>query len=880
MKLLELLLKLYPQAFRDRFRMEILAFIESDRTLVRGRARRSLWWVRTMFDLVLGASRLRIWERRFAPKPPRRVQAMGVARDVVLGLRSLGATPLVSAVIVATLAIGIGMSAAIFSVVETVLLDPLDYREPERLAFIKARWVADGVEDANHSGMDFERIRESAETFEDVAAVFHIRQNLTGTEIPLQVEVGWTSSNLFEILGVSFLFGSGFTSDAPPGTLVLSHHLWLDAFGGEEDIIGRVVRLDDHPYTISGVLPRGFTLHVPRFPTHVDVWKVPDDWWQNGDLWSGDDIDVALFDLVGRLAEGRTFDEAQAEMDSLASRFREQRVDFARAGGELVVVPLLDAVVGDASAYLYMLLGAVGLVLLTACANVMNLMLARGQARQREIALRLALGSSRLGIVRMMLVESLLVALAGGSLGLGLAWVATETLIASNPAGLPRITGTGVDPMVLSFVFGISVGSTLIFGVIPALASTRRLDPRDVKGDRVEGDRRKRMTGLVVAIQIAVSLVLWIGAGLLTKSFARLAAVEPGFTHENILTFSLSLPGTKYERPEGTDRFFRDLEERIEALPGAASAGLVWPLPLSHRAWSNTYAAGSVRETDRAYADYRVATPGFFETIGIELLDGNSFTFADARHVAIVDRTLADRAFPGESAVGRTVLANPWGGGAEVFEIIGVVSAVRYADLRDPARDTIYFDSRGWSWTDWEVDFTVRTGGLPPESLAAPIRETLASMDPVIPISRVRPLSGYVDDTLAENRFALMLIGLFAAVAGVLASVGLYGLVSYSVARRAREIGIRIAVGAGRGRIFSWVYRESLVLVLLGVVGGLLAAYALTRYLASLLFDVVPTDGFTFAAMATAMVALSLVACYAPARRATALDPLRVLRSE
>lgn len=887
MKLLDIVLKLFPRGFRESYRDEFTAYFELEGERHRGFFARAGWLSAIAFDLVRSAVRVRFLEDPEptpGPSAARRLRGVGFAQEISHAFRSLAGAPMSSGIIVLTLGIAVGMSTAIFSVVENVLLSPLPYRAPERLVQIQAHWVADDVNNADHTGMDFKRIRESSETLQDVAAVRNIRQSLTGTELPLQVEVGWASANLFDLLGVSPVLGAGFTPDAPPGTLVLSHHLWLDAFGGEASVLGRSIQLDGHPYTIAGVLPRGFSLLLPRFPEHPDVWKVPDDWWQNGDVWSGDNANLALFELVGRLADGRNLAEAQAEMSAFAERFREQRPDFARAGGEYEVVPLLEAVVGDTSGYLYLLLGAVTLVLLVASLNVMSLLLARARAREKEIGLRLALGASRGSIARMLFTESLLLALAGGVLGLTVAWMATDVLRVLGPNELPRLSAVGLNLPVLAFGIAISLGSTLVFGIAPALASSRGADGLHLHGSRIEGSSRARTRTrggrFLVSMQIATSLVLWIGAGLLTESLVRLAAVDPGFSYQSLLTFSVSLPGTGYERPKGTNRFLRELEERIEALPATRAAGTAWPMPLSHGNWSNTYSAGEVRELDRAYADYRVVTPGFFETLGIRVRDGRIFSDADARHVVVVNEALARRAFARGPVVGKRLHANPWGGEEEAFEIVGVVADVRYRDLREPARETIYFDARGWSWTDWELDMVVDTGNVPPESLVRPIREVIASMDPTIPMSETRAMSAYVDDYLAENRFALALIGWFAGVTGLIATVGLFGLVSHSVARRAREIGIRMAMGADRGRIFSWVYRDSGSIVALGIGAGLLAALGLTRYLAAFLFDVASTNPATFAAAAFLLAAASFVACYAPARRATSLDPVRALKQE
>ncbi len=714
-----------------------------------------------------------------------------------------------------------------------------------------------------------------------MAAVTSIRQNLTGIEIPLQVQVGWSSTNLFELLGVTPLLGTGFTPEAPPGTLVLSHSLWRDAFGASDQILGSVVSLDGHPYTVAGVLPPGFVLHLPRFPSQVDVWKVPDDWWQNGDAWGSEGLNFAIFDVLARLDEDATPIQARDELNNLARTRREEATEYSRAGLEYEPIPLHDAVVAPVRQQLLLLMGSVALVLLVGCCNVMSLMLARARARENEIALRIALGASRARVARLLFTEAILLGATGGAAGIAVALGATRILESFRPENLPRLDPISLHPPVLAFAIAVTVGATLLFGLAPALTAASRSSAAEMlSASRSTGNRgHVFLTRALVVLQLSLSLVLCTGAALLGTSLKSLAEVHPGFDADGVLAFSVSAPGTKYERPAGTDRFFRELEARIESLPGVQSAGVVWPLPLSRRVWSNIYAGGGIYETDRAYAEYRLATEGFFETMRIPLLEGRDFSSAEDLHVVVVSRALADRAFPGESAVGRTLRSTPWGGGLESFEVIGVVADVRYADLREPPQETIYFDSRGWSWNDWEVDFVVRTKG-DPDTLVPSLRAELARLDPTVPLARPRAMSAYVADHLAQNRFALSLVGLFALVAGALAVVGLYGIVSNSVSESRREIGIRMALGCDRRGILGFVYRRGAILVGLGILLGVPSSLGLARFVAALLFGIAPTDAVTLGAVAAGLGIVGSLACYLPARRATRLDPIAVLRAE
>ena len=480
----------------------------------------------------------------------------------------------------------------------------------------------------------------------------------------------------------------------------------------------------------------------------------------------------------------------------------------------------------------------------------------------------------------MLAVESLLFAAVGAVAGIALGALTLDLLLGLRPPDVPRIDNVTLDGAVLGFTLAVTLFATLLFGLAPGFMAAFRNGARNVASARITTTRkRQRLSRALVVAEVAVSLVLLIGAALLTSSLRELHNVQPGFDAKNVLTFSISLPGTQYERPEGTDRFFRRFEDAIEALPGVVSAAVVWPLPLAGRSWANQYIAGAVDEGQRRYALYRLATPDLFETMRIPMRAGRTFGASDKRHVVIVSARFADTAWPGQSAVGRQVRANPWGGGLEDFEVIGVVEDVHSRNLRESPQETIYLDSHGWSRTDWEVDYVVRTAGSP-DALVPTIRETLASLDPSIPLARLSSMQAYVDRQLGSNEFALALLGLFAVVAAALAVIGLYGVVSHGVAERSHEIGVRMALGAERRRILSSVLAQGALLMAFGVTLGMAGAFVSTHWLASLLFVVTPLDPATFAYVALALAIVGILACLGPARRATRLDPLTVLKTD
>lgn len=884
---LRLVLRAFPAEFRRDHGEELLESLRSERSRPRWRGplQGARFWLRNVPDLLGAALRLRLRpararESRFGQSALSGLAA-ACARDLALAARSLARAPLVTGVIALTLALGIGMNTAIFNVANGVLLEPLPYPAADRLVYVEGRITVDGEDrSVGLAGASVTDLREHASAFESIGAYTHIRQNLSGAGAPAMVDVGWCSTGLLELLGAKAALGRTFRADDAPGSLLVDHGFWLRQLGGDPDVVGSGVRLDGHAYTVLGVLAPGFQPELPGLPRRVDVWKVPDAWWQNGDVWSAQGLSFGILGVVGRRLAAASPAQMEAELGDASARSRSGFAELERAGFRLEAEPLREAVVGNARPTLLLLSGAVAIVLLIACANVMNLLLVRGQARRREVALRLALGCSRGGVVRMLLAEGVVLAGLGGSLGVALGAAGTRGLAQLQPPGLLRATSPSVDLHVLGFAAIAALGSVVLFALAPALGAVRRdlaSDLRDARGS--PGRERQRLGRALVAAQLALSLVLLIGAGLLTGSLRRLAAVDPGFAVSDRLAFSVSLPGTRYERPLGTNALLRELESRVSALPGVRAAGVVWPLPLGGQRWSGGFSGGEVEPEDNALAAYQLATPAYFEAAGIPILQGRSFDDGDPREVVVVSRSLAERAWPGRDPIGRSVAASPWGGAEAAFRVVGVVGDVRRDSLREADSAALWFDSRGWSWTDWQVDYVV-DAGVAPATLVEPIRELLLSLDPELPLANPRPLEADLASQLAVPRFALLLVGLFAVVAGALAVVGLYGVVSYSVGRRSKELGIRIALGAERGRILGLVLAEGARLAAAGLALGLVGALGLTRLLEALLFGLGARDPATFAAVALGLAAIAVLACCPTALRATRLDPARTLKAE
>ena len=817
-------------------------------------------------------------------------------RDIRYAARALRKSPGFAVVATLTIGLGIGANTAIFSVVRTVLLEPLPYDDPDELVMVWGEMRNRGITHFPMSPPDFADYRDQAEGLEDLGAVFTFATSLTGDGEPVQVDVAGVTTNFLSVLGVEPIVGRAFVDEdglpdpsgaqpgqpgALPGMVLLSHSLWQQRYGGDPDVVGRTVQVAGAASEIVGVMPPDFELLLPATAPVVprpDLWIALRLDYQNAPR-----NNVFLLP-VGRLRDGTTVQQLQAQLDRIAEDLSADSQVRATAGYAVRVDALTPEVTAHVRPVLLSLFGAVVFVLLIACANVANLLLVRASGRDRELAVRAAMGGSRGRLIRQMLIESGLLALGGAVVGVVLASFGISLLTSMGPSDLPRIDDVGIDGMVLLFTLAAASGAALLFGALPALQSSRvdLADALKERGSAGAGLRRRLIRNGVVVVEVALSLVLLIGAGLMARSFVELSRVAPGYETEGILTFVAAPPQARY--PEAADRvrFNVELQRRLQALPGVERAAGAFPLPLSGIPFNGRYGPEEALTDPEAFgqAAYRVVLPGYFETLGTRLLAGRTFSEADnqdSASVVVVDEKLARELWPEESPIGQRFLIRVISPEPEWVEVIGVVEHQRTEDLAVDGLETVYFTDRyvGSFVGSWAVR---ATGD--PLALASAVRAEVAAMDPDIPVADVRLLKEYVDEAMAPTRFALTLIGVFGVVALILAAVGLYGVLAFVVRQRTAEIGVRMAFGAGADSILKLVVGEGLALALVGVVLGLVVAMGVTGVMETFLVDVSPTDPLTFAAISGLFVTVAAVACYVPARRATRVDPVTALREE
>jgi predicted permease len=808
-------------------------------------------------------------------------------QDIRYGVRTLAKSPGFTAVAVVTLALGIGANSAIFSVVNGLLLRPLPYRDSDRLAII---WThspgANVVQDWPSPG-HFSAIKSQTSAFESLAIAQSTSYNLAGETTPERIDALRVSSDIFPLLGAQPLLGRVFLPEEDgPGTtptVVLSYGFWQRRFGGDRGVPGRTLTLNGKPYTVVGVMPADFSLGYEVMPT-VDSVQQPDvlvplmfdakQWEEQGD---------ENYNILARLKPGATVAQAQAELNAVAHHLEQQfpeRYPPSRAFS-FSVRPLLEQVVGDVRLALLILLGAVGFVLLIACANVANLQLARATVREKEMAVRAALGAGRWRITRQLLTESVVLSFAGGALGLLVAYWGLDALRALDPGNIPRLQNITLDGRVLSFTFGVAVVTGVLFGLAPALRSSRvNLGETLKEGGRSAVGGHGRLRDALVVAEIALSLVLLAGAGLLVRSFARVEQVEPGFDARNVLSMRFSVAGTAH-KGEQSGEFYRQLLERVRHLPGVESAGVASTVPLSSSiSWGEITIEGYSPASGQAaiQSDLRAAGVGYFETMKIPLVSGRHFDEHDTKDstpVVIIDEHMARTYWPGQDPVGKRLKTGlldshePW------LTVVGVVGNVKQYALDADSRVALYVPHQQYPIST--AYMVVRTS-VEPQSLVSAVTQEARSLDPNVPVFDVKTMEQRLSESLARRRFAMLSLALFALVAMVLAAVGIYGVISYSVAQRTREIGVRVALGARTRDVHALVIRQGMTLALFGVVVGLAGAAGLTRLMSSLLFGVSATDPLTFAAITLLLAAVVLLACYVPARRAAKVDPMVALR--
>jgi len=807
-------------------------------------------------------------------------------QDIRFGLRMLLKSPTVSIVATIALALGIGANTAIFSVVNAVLLRPLPFPDPDSLVSIFETDQRRGYNRGSHSYPNFFDLREQNTVFERVASYYSGDFIMTGGGEPARLQGAVVTADLFPLLGVAPLHGRTFTTEEDkPSTsgrvVILSQQLFQRRFNSDPSILNQTITLAGRPFTVVGVMPATFEFPIQNDP--VDLWTTI-----AGDAEGKTPVTgqrgAHFLRVIARLKPGVSEDQAQSEVTAIAARLEQQYPD-QNTNKSLRTESALSAMVGSVRPALFIMLGAVACVLLIACANVANLLLARATSRHKEMAIRAALGASRIRVIRQLLTESVLLSLAGGACGLLLAVWWSDLLIALGKEDIPRAVEVAIDRRVLGFTIGVSVLTGLIFGLVPAFHSSKTALVESLKeGGRGtgEGARRNPARSVLVIAELAIALVLLVCAGLLIQSLWRLQNVNSGLQSQNVMTFNVALPEIKYNYAKQS-QFFVDLKARLETAPGVQSVSSVYPLPLSGDRFSISFQIDGrpVPEKDEPSGDFFTTGVGYFRTMGIPILKGRDFDQND-RHgstpVIIITDTFARQHFPNEDPIGKRIhpgISSIEGEDSTMREIVGVVGDVRNRELNTEPRPAFYVPQTQIPFS--QMAMVVKTNNEP-QSLISGVTKDVAGMDPDLPLFGVRTMEEYLSASVATPRFNTTLLSIFAAVALVLTVVGLYGVMSYSVAQRTNEIGIRIALGAQGRDVLMMIVKQGSKLILIGLAIGLLGAIAVTRLMESLLFGVTAKDPLTFAAVAMLLAIVALLACYVPAWRATKVDPMEALR--
>ncbi len=816
-------------------------------------------------------------------------------QDVRYGARMLLKNPGITFVVILALALGIGANTAIFSVINAVLLRPLPYHESDRLVALNERSAV--LEVMSISYPNFTDWRNQNHVFEKIGVYNRSSYNLTGAGEVERIPTAQVSADLFAALRVNAAIGRVFNNeeDKPGGTpvVVLSHGLWQRRFGGQMSILNQALTLNGKSYTVIGVMPQGYL-----YPSRVEMW-VPVGQLSGDPNWQQRGNHPGLF-AVARLKPGATLAQAEADLDNIAANLEKQYPD-SNAGNRVRIRPLLEIYVSDARSTLWVLFGAVVFVLLIACANIANLLLARATARQKEMAIRSAMGAGRRRIARQLLTESVLLSLVGGILGLLIARWCIDFILYISPDAIPRSREISLDWRVLAFTIGVSFLTGILFGLVPALQAGV-VDVHETLKETGRGTTRRHwLRSSLVVVEVASTLVLLIGAGLMIRSFYRLQNVNPGFSYARLASFTVSLPQKKYVTEEQQSEFFKRLLENIRTLPGVEASAAASGLPLGNNGWQTSFVLDGQPPPPRDQTPLMEActvTPDYFRAMNIPLLRGRYFTDQDNRsflagrdlskldegerlvagvNSIIIDEEFARRHWPNEDAVGKRIKFGTVEK-SSVLTVVGVVGRVKMEGLsQDSNRVQGYFPF-------WQLPFSgmtviIKASG-DPDQLIASAREQVKQVDPDQPIYNIRTMDEIRAESVAPERLNLALFSIFAGIALLLAIVGIYGVMSYTVTQRTHEIGIRMAIGAQRRDVFKMVMGQGMMLALIGIAIGLVGAFALTRLMATMLFGVTATDPATFAAIAILLTIVALLACYLPGRRATKVDPVVSLRYE
>jgi putative ABC transport system permease protein len=800
-------------------------------------------------------------------------------QDLHYAVRRLFKAPAFTIVAVVTLGLGIGANSAIFSVVNGVLLKPLPYPQPDRL--VGVYHVTEGHR-AVMSGPNFTDIARLSQSLESAAASNTSRVILTGEGEPARLPIAEVTASLFNVLRVRPILGRAFNADEnTPGktnSVILSYALWQQRFGGDSQVIGRRVTLDGVKREVVGVMPQGFS-----YPENRQAW-LPlefDESFVTGQrsAW--------YLSVIARLKPGVTPQQSAAEVETLGRNLATQ---YPNDNGEIgmTTYPLLEAMVGDVRRSVLILLGAVGFVLLISCTNVANLLLARAAARSSEMAVRTALGANRGRLMRQLITESLLLSLLGAGVGLLLAVWGVDLLTRLKPAGIPRLDNVAIDATVILFTILTAGVTGLLFGLVPAFSATRGVSASLKESGRGAVNSRggARLRGALVVAELALAVMLLAGAGLLLRSFAKLQAVDPGFRPEQALAFDLTLPDARYAGDESRVAFFDQLLPRLRAMPGVRDASAVLGLPLNGLDLIISFQVKGrppVPPAQQPAMQVRIATANYFSTIGIPVKRGRAFTEDDkagSPRVVVVTESAAREFFPGEDPIGKTITLG-WGRGPGKpragGEVVGIVGDVKDAGLDEANPPQIYLPYR--QWTVGSMTVLLKTS-VPPTSMAGPAREQVYAIDPNLPLSNVNTLDAVVAKSISQQRFYMLLLSIFASVALALAAIGIFGVLSYAVSQRTREIGIRMALGAQERTVVGLIVRQAMLLVAAGVAAGTALGLLVSQTMSKMLFNVTPTDPATYATVSAVLAAVALLAAYVPARRATRVDPIVALRAE